>query len=217
MAYFGVIFFANMGVGGGQNYFQFLAWNLGVKFSASDTRTLENVAQKISQISRHLWQIKTKKKFTSTLLQGSCSEKQKSSPFLNAKSQANPWKKSLKFHFSPCRKRGEAKGDRQKSVPKHRKKWQNRYTKKWPRQKNVSCPLFRTPLLRHSEFFNAKSPGLVGRFARIFFAIRVRIANILFRTSSTTTRDRNLQFRGAVSTGGSPLDFLLFLQYLCAI
>ena len=26
----------------------------------------------------------------------------------------------------------------------------------------------------------------------------------------TTTRDRNLQFRGAVSTGGSPLDFLLF-------
>ena len=34
---------------------------------------------------------------------------------------------------------------------------------------------------------------------------------------STTTRDRNLQFRGAVSTGGSPLDCLLFLQYLCAI
>ena len=38
-----------------------------------------------------------------------------------------------------------------------------------------------------------------------------------FRTRSTTTRDRNLQFRGAVSTGGSPLDFLLFLQFLCAI
>ena len=37
------------------------------------------------------------------------------------------------------------------------------------------------------------------------------------RTSSTTTRDRNLQFRGAVSTGGSPLDFLLFLQFLSAI
>ena len=32
------------------------------------------------------------------------------------------------------------------------------------------------------------------------------------RTSSTTTRDRNLQFRGVVSTGGSPLDFFLFLQ-----
>ena len=32
----------------------------------------------------------------------------------------------------------------------------------------------------------------------------------MIRTSSTTTRDRNLQFRGAVSTGGSPLDFLLF-------
>ena len=31
---------------------------------------------------------------------------------------------------------------------------------------------------------------------------------VLVRTSSTTTRDRNLQFRGAVSTGGSPLDFL---------
>ena len=37
------------------------------------------------------------------------------------------------------------------------------------------------------------------------------------RTRSTTTRDRNLQFRGAVSTGGSPLDFLLFLQVLCVI
>ena len=36
------------------------------------------------------------------------------------------------------------------------------------------------------------------------------------RTSSTTTRDRNLQFRGAVCTGGSPLDFWFFHQYLCA-
>ena len=41
--------------------------------------------------------------------------------------------------------------------------------------------------------------------------------NSQVRTSSTTTRDRSLQFRGAVSTGGSPLDFLFFLQYLCAI
>ena len=32
----------------------------------------------------------------------------------------------------------------------------------------------------------------------------------MFRTSSTTTRDRNLQFRGAVSTGGSPLDSFAF-------
>ena len=32
----------------------------------------------------------------------------------------------------------------------------------------------------------------------------------ILRTSSTTTRDRNLQFRGAVSTGGSPLDFCFF-------
>ena len=39
----------------------------------------------------------------------------------------------------------------------------------------------------------------------------------IIRTTSTTTRDRNLQFRGAVSIGGSPLDVLLFLQYLCAI
>ena len=31
----------------------------------------------------------------------------------------------------------------------------------------------------------------------------------MIRARSTTTRDRNLQFRGAVSTGGS-LDFLLF-------
>ena len=28
----------------------------------------------------------------------------------------------------------------------------------------------------------------------------------------TTTRDRNLQFQGAVSTGGSPLDFLRFFS-----
>ena len=35
--------------------------------------------------------------------------------------------------------------------------------------------------------------------------------HLLVRTRSTTTRDRNLQFRGAGSTGGSPLDFLLFL------
>ena len=45
--------------------------------------------------------------------------------------------------------------------------------------------------------------GLAGLSKNTFF----------LRTSSTTARDRNLQFRGAVSTGGSPLDFLLFLQY----
>ena len=31
-----------------------------------------------------------------------------------------------------------------------------------------------------------------------------------FRAHSTTTRDRNLQLRGAVSIGGSPLDFCFF-------
>ena len=36
------------------------------------------------------------------------------------------------------------------------------------------------------------------------------LAQNYFRTSSTTTRERNLQFRGAVSTGGSPLDFCFF-------
>ena len=41
--------------------------------------------------------------------------------------------------------------------------------------------------------------------------------NPKLRTNTTTTRDRNLQFRGAVSTGGSPLDFFLFRQVLCAI
>ena len=44
-----------------------------------------------------------------------------------------------------------------------------------------------------------------------------KIGRQIVRTSSTTTRDRNPQFRGAFSTAGSPLDFLLFLQYLCAI
>ena len=39
----------------------------------------------------------------------------------------------------------------------------------------------------------------------------ISVRMVLFlRTSSTTTRDRNLQFRGAVSTGGSPLDFCFF-------
>ena len=39
---------------------------------------------------------------------------------------------------------------------------------------------------------------------------------VTIRTSSTTTRDRNLQFRGAVSTGGSPLDFLIFFPvFMC--
>ena len=46
----------------------------------SHTQTLENVARKTftkisRQISRHLWQRKTEKIFTSALLQGSCSEK----------------------------------------------------------------------------------------------------------------------------------------------
>ena len=35
---------------------------------------------------------------------------------------------------------------------------------------------------------------------------------ISVRTSSTTTRDRNLQFRGAVSTGGSPLGSFCFFS-----
>ena len=47
--------------------------------------------------------------------------------------------------------------------------------------------------------------------------LNLNFTSIKLRTRSTTTRDRNLQFRGAVSTGGSPLDFLVFLQYLCAI
>ena len=44
-----------------------------------------------------------------------------------------------------------------------------------------------------------------------------QISRTFFGTRSTTTRDRKLKFRGAVSTGGSPLDFLLFLRCLCAI
>ena len=41
---------------------------------------------------------------------------------------------------------------------------------------------------------------------RIYGGLR----GIRVRTRSTTTRDRNLQFRRAVSTGGSPLDFFAF-------
>ena len=50
-----------------------------------------------------------------------------------------------------------------------------------------------------------------------WFGPNSELKSPFFRTRSTTTRDRNLQFRGAVSTGGSPLDFLFFLQCLCAI
>ena len=38
----------------------------------------------------------------------------------------------------------------------------------------------------------------------------------IFGTKFDHDKDRNLQFRGAVSTGGSPLDFLLFLSSIHA-
>ena len=49
-----------------------------MKFSVahpnSGKRSTENFTKISRQISRHLWQRKTEKNFTSTLLQGSCSE-----------------------------------------------------------------------------------------------------------------------------------------------
>ena len=49
-----------------------------MKFSVahpnSGKRSAENLTKISRQISRHLWQRKTEKKFTSALLQGSCSE-----------------------------------------------------------------------------------------------------------------------------------------------
>ena len=39
---------------------------------------------------------------------------------------------------------------------------------------------------------------------------------LFLRTSSTTTRDRDLQLRGAVSTGGSPLEFFCFFSSIYA-
>ena len=68
----------------------------------------------------------------------------------------------------------------------------------------------------------ASGQALASVVARARLIPRSRVALLtawayVVKTSSTTTRDRNLQFRGAVSTGGSPLDYLLFLQYLCAI
>ena len=64
---------------------------------------------------------------------------------------------------------------------------------------------------RHLKKLREAFPGNLDGF--LFFSN----FSVLFRTRSTTTRDRNLQFRGAVSTGGSPLDYLLFLQVLCVI
>ena len=49
-----------------------------VKFSVAhpnpEKRSTENFTKISRQISRHLWQRKTEKNFTSALLQGSCSE-----------------------------------------------------------------------------------------------------------------------------------------------
>ena len=57
---------------------------------------------------------------------------------------------------------------------------------------------------RLSPKVNVRSPKVnVKYFKGIFEEFKVR-------TRSTTIRDRNLQFRGAVSTGGSPLDFCVF-------
>ena len=51
---------------------------------------------------------------------------------------------------SPCRKRGEAKGDRQKNDQKRQKKWQNGYQKVTETEKS-DLPPFAYPLLRHAE------------------------------------------------------------------
>ena len=54
--------------------------------------------------------------------------------------------------ISPCRKRGEAKGDRQKSDQKRQKKWQNGYQKVTETEKS-DLPPFAYPLLRHADDF----------------------------------------------------------------
>ena len=53
------------------------------------------------------------------------------------------------------------------------------------------------------------SNAIVAREKRTFKPLS-SLFSAFIRTNSTTTRDRNLQFRGAVSTGGSPLDFFAF-------
>ena len=63
-------------------------------------------------------------------------------------------------------------------------------------------------LSRYSKQGSATSGGF-GAFQTV---------STFFRTHSTTTRDRNLQFRGAVSIGFlefSPVDFFPFLQVFC--
>ena len=54
-------------------------------------------------------------------------------------------------HSLPCRKRGEAKGDRQKSDQKRQKKLQNGYQKVTETEKS-DLPPFAYPLLRHVKF-----------------------------------------------------------------
>ena len=54
-------------------------------------------------------------------------------------------------NLSPCRKRGEAKGERQKSDQKRQKMRQNGYQKVTETEKS-DLPPFANPLLRHVEF-----------------------------------------------------------------
>ena len=63
------------------------------------------------------------------------------------------WKKLTHHEKSPCRKRGKAKGDGEKSDPKRKKvtKWlpkSDRNRKKWP---TVAYPLLHTPFVAHHE------------------------------------------------------------------
>ena len=107
---------------------------------------------------------------------------------------------------------------------------------KWEGEKTTNIKkLGGTPPLldrNHPMDVSHLSRGIVPFVARTFCPIYVEIhINLIqvrpgrtpttkflyVRTSSTTTKNRNLQFRGAVSIGGSPLDVLLFLQYVCAI
>ena len=52
---------------------------------------------------------------------------------------------------SPCRKRGEAKGDRQKSDQKRQKSDENGYQKVTETEKSDLSP-FASPLLRHIDY-----------------------------------------------------------------
>ena len=76
-------------------------------------------------------------------------------------------------------------------------------------EKSGKHPGLETPRFSSSQCYQKRQMLLFSKMHVSNF----RCGKKKLRTRSTTTRDRNLQFRGAVSTGGSPLIFCFFSKF----